>query len=87
MEALQKLTEPEFKTDGMFTVVLHRTVEETVVIILRSMRANPKVTARELEALTGLTRRGVEYHLDKLKKENRIKRVGLTKGGYWELNP
>lgn len=84
MKAAQ-LPNPEFKTAGMFTVVLHRTVEETVEIILKAMRENPKVTAKELEAITGLTRRGIEYHIDKLKKEKRIKRVGPTKGGSWEL--
>jgi ATP-dependent DNA helicase RecG len=80
---------PIFKTDGMFTAVLHRTVEktveETVEIILKAMRENPKITAKDLEVLTGLTRRGVEYHIDKLKKAKIIKRVGSTKGGSWEL--
>jgi len=88
-----KLPHPEFKTEGMFSVVLHRTVEETVgetveeasEIILNAMRNNPKVTAKDLETLTDLTRRGVEYHIDKLKKEKRIRRVGFTKGGSWEL--
>ncbi|MEQ8238847.1 MAG: hypothetical protein RIA69_06525 [Cyclobacteriaceae bacterium] len=49
------------------------------------MRENPKITAKDLEEITGLTRRGVEYHIDKLKKGKRIKRVGSTKGGHWEL--
>ncbi|MFT7237264.1 MAG: ATP-dependent DNA helicase RecG [Cyclobacteriaceae bacterium] len=73
----------------MFTVVLYRTVEETVEetagIILKAMRENPKITAKGLEEITGLTRRGVEYHIDKLKKGKQIKRVGSTKAGHWEL--
>ncbi|MEQ8548031.1 MAG: ATP-binding protein [Cyclobacteriaceae bacterium] len=80
-----KLPEPQFKTDGMFTVVHYRTVEETVGIILKAMRENPKITAKGLEEITGLTRRGVEYHIDKLKKGKRIKKAGSTKGEHWEL--
>jgi ATP-dependent DNA helicase RecG len=86
-----KLPKPEFKTDGIFTVVLNRitveeTVEETVEIILNSMKENPKVTTKELQNKTGLSRRGVEYHIDKLKKGNVIMRIGSTKAGEWRLS-
>jgi len=89
-----KLPLPEFSTDGIFTVTLKRatveetvgeTVEETVELILKSMKINPKVTTRELEAITGLSRRGIEYHLDKLKKNKLIERIGPTKGGTWKI--
>jgi hypothetical protein len=93
-----KLPLPEFSTDGIFTVTLKRatveetvgeTVEETVLdtveLILKSMKTNPKVTTRELEAITGLSRRGIEYHLDKLKKNKLIERIGPTKGGTWKI--
>jgi transcriptional antiterminator len=43
-------------------------VEETVEIILYTMKNKPRVTAKELQILTGLSRRGVEYQLDKPKK-------------------
>ena len=84
------LPEPIFKTEGFFTVVLNRktveeTVEETVEIILYAMKENPKVTTKELQERTGLTRRGIEYHIDKLKKEKKIWRIGPTKGGEWKL--
>ena len=90
---------PEFKTEGMFTVIFRRpkssgktveetveeAVEETVEVIIKAMIANPKVTAKELQEKTGLSRRGVEYHIDKLKKEKRIERTGSTKGGSWKV--
>ncbi len=84
------LPEPIYKTEGIFTTVFKRitveeTVEETVEIILKAMKENPKVTAKELQGKTGLTRRGIEYHIDKLKKEKVIKRVGSTKSGEWRL--
>ncbi len=41
--------------------------------ILNILRENPTVTIKELQELTGLTRRGVEYNLAKLKQEGKIK--------------
>ena len=34
---------------------------------------------------TGLTRRGVEYHLTKLKEQGELVRFGSTKMGSWEI--
>ena len=61
------------------------TVEETVEEILRLLKSNPKLTVRELTKLVGLTRRGVEYHISKLQKSNKLKRIGSTKGGHWKV--
>ncbi|MHA1592758.1 MAG: winged helix-turn-helix domain-containing protein, partial [Candidatus Heimdallarchaeaceae archaeon] len=41
--------------------------------ILKAIKEKPKISAKELEAVVGLTRRGIEWNLDKLKKENKIK--------------
>ncbi len=38
-----------------------------------------------LMAITGLTRRGVEWNPDKLKKSGKIRRIGPDKGGHWEV--
>ncbi len=57
-----KLPEPEFKTDGMFTVVFHSTVEETVEetvektpveIILSKMEESPKITIKSVRVKFG----------------------------------
>ena len=64
---------------------MEETVEETVEIILKAMKENSKVTAKELQRKTGLTRRGIEYQIDKLKKEKVIERIGSTKAGEWKL--
>lgn len=83
------LPEPLFSTEGMFTVTLKRplkTVEETVEELIKSLiKANPKIIAREIMKATGLSRRGVEYRLNKMKASGKIARIGSTKGGYWEL--
>ena len=55
---------------------------EKIITIIKN---NPKVTGRQLQALTGLTRRGVEYQLSKLKERKIIKRIGAAKVGHWEV--
>ena len=53
--------------------------------IIDVMRNNPKVTQKQLEEITGLSRRGIEWNLAKLKAEGRIRRIGSAKGGKWEI--
>lgn len=89
-----KLPEPEFKTDGIFTVVFHRTVEETVEEtnlsstakkILDLIKQYPGVTTKKLAESIGITDKGVEYNLSKLQKENIIYREGSRKSCVWKL--
>ena len=49
------------------------------------MKNNSTVTINDLIEITGLTRRGIEWNLAKLKKEGKIKRIGPDKGGYWKV--
>jgi len=62
-----------------------KTVEKTVEKILDAIKNNPKITQNELAKITGLTRRGIEWNLAKLKEKGIIKRVGPAKGGHWEI--
>ena len=65
---------------------MEETVEETAVkTIITLIKSNPKVTAKEMSNATGLTRRGVEYHLTKLKEQGKLVRIGSTKMGSWEI--
>lgn len=57
---------------------------ETVEKVLL-LGGNPRITQRQLHAETGLTRRGVEWQLQRLKTDGRIRRVGPDKGGHWEV--
>ena len=67
-----------------------KTVEKTVVItvekILVLIQDNPKITQKDLMIKTGLTRRGVEWNLKKLKDTGRLRRIGPDKGGHWEVS-
>ena len=56
------------------------------VSVLELLRETPDLTRRELaEKIADITEDGVKYHLDKLKEEGRIKRVGGRKTGHWEV--
>ncbi len=60
-------------------------MERTVEKILALIKVNPRITQKQIGAETGLTRRGVEWNLKKLKNEGRFKRIGPAKGGHWEV--
>jgi predicted HTH transcriptional regulator len=69
-----------------FKGTVEKTVEKTVENIIKNLiLENPKITTKNMIKATGLTRRGVEYHLNKLKDSGKIERVGSDRGGYWKV--
>ena len=53
--------------------------------ILALLQNDPSLTRTAFAFRVGITPNDVKYHLDKLRKAGRIRRVGPTKKGYWEL--
>ena len=51
--------------------------------IVQLMKDNSSVTTVELAAILGINRSAVMRHIDKLKKEGRIRRKGGDRGGEW----
>ena len=63
-----------------------RTTQKTTQKILEIIRVNPRVSRRELAKLIdGITEDGIKYHLNKLKEQGVIRRVGPDKGGVWQI--
>jgi ATP-dependent DNA helicase RecG len=58
---------------------------ETSEAILTLIRGNPSITRGELATHLHLTMKGIDWNLNKLKKEGRLKRIGPDKGGHWEV--
>ena len=58
------------------------TTQERIVALLRR---DPELTRVALASRIGITPAGVKYHLDKLRKAGRIRHVGPTKKGRWEI--
>jgi len=47
------------------------------------LRAHPKYSAKKLAEAIGITEKGVEKQLARLKAEGLLKRAGPDKGGEW----
>ena len=53
--------------------------------IIGYMMENPKISAKKLSELVGISSRKIEENIRKLKEEKIIERVGSNRGGYWKL--
>ena len=53
--------------------------------IFSMIQANPNINAEEMQKKLFMTVNGVKYYIKKLKKEERLIRVGSTKKGYWKV--
>ena len=53
--------------------------------ILMLIKGNSQITRNELAKALDISPDGVKYHLNNLKKEGILKRVGGRKEGHWEL--
>ena len=59
--------------------------EKTREKILSNLNETPYITMNELAKIVGISKKGVEWQIAKVKKEGRIKCIGPDKGGYWEV--
>ena len=58
----------------------------TTETILKIISKNPKVTAKEIASVCGITEDGVAYHIKKLKQRGRLIRIGGPRnGGEWKV--
>ena len=49
--------------------------------IIKLINQNSKITIKELEEASGLSRRGIEWNIAKLKEQGKLIRIGPDKGG------
>ena len=61
------------------------TSKSTKEMILDEIRKHPFTIREQLAKVIGITPDGIKKQLEKLKKANRIKHVGPTKGGHWAI--
>ena len=79
------------KVDGLVENVpenvktVEKIVEKTVEKMIFLIKGNSNITQIELSKKMGLTRRGVEWNLKKLKEKGLLRRVGADRGGFWEI--
>jgi ATP-dependent DNA helicase RecG len=53
--------------------------------LLLLIQQQPEITAAALSAATGIGVDGVNYHLNQLKQAGKLRRVGSTKSGLWQV--
>jgi len=53
--------------------------------ILSLIRENPKISAKEISEIIGISSRDVEKNIAKLKEKGFLKMVGPARGGYWKI--
>lgn len=61
------------------------TQETTTERIIEEIRKHPFTTREQLAEVIGITPDGIKKQLDKLKKAGKIRHVGATKKGHWEI--
>lgn len=61
------------------------TQETTAERIIEEIRKHPFTTRDQLAAVIGITPDGIKKQLDKLRKAGKIRHVGATKKGHWEI--
>lgn len=54
--------------------------------IVELLKENPKHTSKSLAEAIGITIKGIEKQMSKLKSQGRIERIGSAKGGSWKVN-
>lgn len=62
-----------------------KTREKTRDKILTLIAELPTITTAELAERIGITAKGIEWQLGKLKADGRIRRFGPDRGGHWEV--
>ena len=64
---------------------VEKTVEKTDELILNLIKSDSRITTKAIQQRTGLSRRGIEWQIQKLKDQKIINRIGPDKGGHWEI--
>ena len=74
------------ETPADTTETTTETPADTTETILKIISNNPKVTAKEIASVCGITEDGVAYHIKKLKQRGRLIRIGGPRnGGEWKV--
>ena len=47
--------------------------------------ADPSITTAELANQLGITAKGIEWQIGKLKQKGILERIGPAKGGHWKV--
>lgn len=90
-DSLKTRPKTSLKRGSNYTIEQRPDAKETPEIhqatILQHLQQTPKASIPMLMQITGLSSNGVKYHLERLKRDGKLRRHGPTKGGHWEVIP
>ncbi len=55
--------------------------------LLKLLEKKPGIKTKEISEVLGLSLSQVKYYMKKLKDDNKVKRHGTNRNGYWEISP
>ncbi|MFA6368586.1 MAG: winged helix-turn-helix transcriptional regulator [Bacteroidales bacterium] len=61
------------------------TNDDVEITILNFIRNNKEVTLDELSVLVNKSRRTIARIMNRLQNDNKLRRIGSTRSGYWEI--
>ncbi|HEY6611754.1 MAG TPA: Fic family protein [Pseudomonas sp.] len=86
LRALHQALTDAIESDGSVESSVESSVEKAEETpLLRLLKANPGLTAKQAAEQLGLSQRAVEKQLAALKASGRLRRIGPNKGGYWQV--
>ncbi|MBN2663707.1 MAG: DeoR family transcriptional regulator [Bacteroidales bacterium] len=65
--------------------VVENVVENRLEKIINLIKENNQISANQIAKIFSITERTAQRDLDKLKNQNKIKRIGSDKGGHWQI--
>ncbi len=74
--------EESIEKDLLLSITEKQKTEDKIIDLLK---VNPKHTSKTLAEAIGITQKGIEKQLAKLKTQGKIERIGSAKGGFWKI--
>ena len=79
---LVKISYEKQKTDNVTDNV---TDNQRHIKIIELIKINNKISTTEMAEILDVTKRTILRDIEKLKEQNKVKRIGSDKGGHWEV--
>jgi ATP-dependent DNA helicase RecG len=78
-------TVPEIRQTTDLGSATQKTTQKTAQKILKLIAQNPRITREDLADQIGISTDGVKYHLNRMREQKLIRRIGPDRGGHWEI--
>ena len=81
----ERIKSVEKSVDKSSAESVEKSVEKNINLVLYYIMNNPNLTQNEIALHVGLSRRGIEKCISKLKADGKLERIGSKRSGYWKV--